>query len=256
PAGMEAARIAASRGHKVSLYEKGEALGDGQLKLAAAAPHKSTVSSLRDFLAREMDKAGVDIHLKTEVDSAKVKEEKPDVLVVATGATPLIPPLPGIEQGNVVTAHDVLAGIVDLAGKKVVVLGGRRTGCETAEFLALQGCPTAVVARSGQSGLAGGSTALHRGPLLARLAKLEVELINEHDVKEIQPKGVMLVDREGNERFMEADAIVLSRGVAPSRELADQLWGQVSELYLIGDSYEPRDIATAMLEGAVTGQRI
>ena len=188
--------------------------------------------------------------------TAKVKEEKPDVLVVATGATPLIPPLPGIEQGNVVTAHDVLAGIVDLAGKKVVVLGGRRTGCETAEFLALQGCPTAVVARSGQSGLAGGSTALHRGPLLARLAKLEVELINEHDVKEIQPKGVMLVDREGNERFMEADAIVLSRGVAPSRELADQLWGQVSELYLIGDSYEPRDIATAMLEGAVTGQRI
>ncbi|MDP6346954.1 MAG: FAD-dependent oxidoreductase [Dehalococcoidia bacterium] len=256
PAGMEAARIAAFRGHKVSLYEKGEALGDGQLKLAAAAPHKGPVGWLRDFLAHELDKAGVDVHLKTEVDDAKVKREKPDVVVVATGATPLIPNLPGMAQGNVVTAHDVLAGKVDLAGKKVVVLGGRRTGCETAEFLALQGCPTTVVARSRQSGLAGGSTILHRGPLLARLARLEVEFINEHDVKEIQSKGINLVDREGKERFLEADAIVLSRGVTPSRELSDQLQGEVSELYLIGDGFEPRDIASAMLEGAVTGQRI
>lgn len=256
PAGMEAARTAALRGHRVSLFEKGEALGDGQLKLAAAAPHKGTVDWLRDFLARELSKAGVDVHLNTEVDGARVEREGPDVLVVATGATPLIPALPGMEHGQVVTAHDILAGKVNLAGKRVVVLGGRRTGCETAEFLALQGCPTTVVARSGQSGLAQGSTILHRGPLLARLAKLEVEFITEHEVKEIQPKGIMLVDREGNERFLEADAVVLSRGVTPSRQLADQLQGKVSELYLIGDSYEPRNIAQAMLEGAVTGQRI
>ncbi len=256
PAGMEAARTAALRGHRVSLYEKGGALGDGQLRLAAAPPHKEKVGWLRDYLAEQVKKAGVEVHLNTEVDAQRVEREAPEVLVVATGARPLIPSIPGMKRKQVVTAHDVLGGNVKVEGKRVAVLGGRRTGCETAEFLAQRGCSVTVVARSDASGLAQGATLLHRGPLLARLAQLKVQFITEHDVKEIQPGGIVLVDRAGKERFLEVDAVVLSRGVTPARELADQLQGKVPELYLIGDSYEPRDIARAILEGAVTGQRI
>lgn len=137
PAGMEAARVAALRGHRVALYERREKLG-GQLALAAIPPGRGEFFIFQDYLETQLRKLKVPIHLGVEVSAAQVEAEKPDALVLATGAGPLIPPIKGIDGPNVLLAWDVLRGKVD-TGKEVVIIGGGAVGLETALFLAHKG---------------------------------------------------------------------------------------------------------------------
>ena len=109
PAGMEAARVAAARGHRVTLIEKAEKLG-GQLLLAAAPPHKSGLERLTEYLRTQMDRLGVKVQLGREATPATIEEAKPDVLILATGAIPAIPPIPGADKTIVVTAGKILEG--------------------------------------------------------------------------------------------------------------------------------------------------
>ncbi len=252
PAGMEAARVAAQRGHEVSLYEKSLALGGGQLKLAAAPPYKDKINWLRDYLVTQIKKSNVALHLGTEVTADTVKKAKPDVIIVATGARPMIPDIPGIKNKNVVTAHDVLDNKVRIQKQKVAVLGGWSTGCETAEFLAEKGNKVWVIARSPAADRGRGVTEINRLDLLARLRdNRNITFINEHEVKEIRPNGVTVVDKKSQEeRFLEVDKVVIARGLTPANELAKQLEGKVAEIYTIGDALEPRNIASAIYEGA------
>jgi len=259
PAGMEAARVAALRGHKVGLYEKGQALGDGQLRLTWVAPNKQMMKWLHDFLTTQIAKLDIDVHLNCEVNSQMVEAINPDVLVVATGAKPAVPAILGVDGENVVAAHDVLAGRVRIEGQKVAVLGQFSTGAETADYLADQGNSVVIVARSPAECLA-----QYKGPLLGarievmfRLQRNEnVTILNGWDVKEISADGIVIADREGREQSLEVDKVVLARGVIPVAELAEQLEGKVPEVYIIGDASRPRDIASAIYEGALVGRRI
>ncbi|MFQ5996826.1 MAG: FAD-dependent oxidoreductase [Dehalococcoidales bacterium] len=258
PAGMEAARVAAQRGHEVSLYERLAALGEGQLKLAATPPYKDKINWLRDYLVTQVEKSNVEIHLATEVTPDIIERAKPDVLIVATGAKPAIPDIPGINNENVVTAHDVLNNKVEIRKQKVAILGGWSTGCETAEFLAEKANKVWVIARSPASDRGRGITEINRLDLLARLRdNKNVTFLNEHDVKEIFPNGIAVVDKKsGEEHFLEADKVVLARGLTPLGELATQLADKVSEVYTIGDALEPRSIASAIYEGAEVARKI
>ncbi len=256
PAGMEAARVAALRGYEVSLYEREPELGEGQLKLAALPPHKEKIAWVRDYLVTQVGKRNIEVHTGTEVNVHTVEEAKPDVVVIACGARPLIPDVPGVGGENVATANEILLGRAEPKGKVVFVLGGQQTGCEVAEFLADKGNSVTVVARSPASRLAADAYPGIGRALLGRLRAKKVEFITEQDVKEINITGLTLVDKKGKESIHEGELVVLARGVVPARELADQLYGKVPELYVIGDSMEPRNIQAAILDGTLIGRRI
>ena len=134
PGGMEAARVLALRGHKVALYEKEGELG-GRLRLAAVPPYKKGYGEAFEQMLRNIRKLNIEVHTGTPVTSKLLGEQRPDVLIVATGSTPIVPAIPGIERSFVVTADDVLAGRVQV-GQRVVILGGGSVGAETHEVLA------------------------------------------------------------------------------------------------------------------------
>jgi 2,4-dienoyl-CoA reductase-like NADH-dependent reductase (Old Yellow Enzyme family)/thioredoxin reductase len=256
PAGMEVARVAALRGHQVSLYESKPALGGGQLTLAEAPPHKEKLRWLGEYLTWKIESLPVTVHAESSVDRAAVEREAPDVLVVATGAVPIIPDIPGINGDNVVTAFRMLEGELATEGKKVVVLGGRRVGTETAEYLTLRGASVTVVTRSPLSQLAIDATPTYRAPLLRRLRNADVKFIGDHEVKEINRQGLTLLGPDKEEEFLAADLVVIARGAVPQRSLADEAADLVREIHVIGDSVEPRSIAEAMYEGTMAGRRI
>ncbi|MDP2952006.1 MAG: FAD-dependent oxidoreductase, partial [Chloroflexota bacterium] len=151
PAGLEAARVAALRGHRVTLYEKGPQLG-GQLLLAQRPPHKEPIADFLRYLCRQVESLGVEVHLASEADAATVEKLKPEAVVVATGVVPSNPNIPGLDKARVFRAEEVIEGAVEV-GRRVVVIGGEMVGCETAELLASQGKEVTVTRRGPQMAL-------------------------------------------------------------------------------------------------------
>lgn len=251
PAGMEAASVAAQRGHQVTLCDKKDRLG-GQLLMAAVPPHKEELNKLTEYLGSQVMKNRVDLKLGCDVDVESIEESQPDVVIVATGAVPVTPDIPGVERSSVVTAFDVLAGYKDV-GEKVVVLGGGMVGCETAELLAEKGRDVTIVAMRKRIGDDIGP-ATRRGTLM-RLARNGVRIETEVRVEEITDKGVRGT-RNGAPEIFEGDSIVLAKGASSDKELAMELEGRVTEMHLIGDCVEPQRIMEAIRDGFHVAQGI
>lgn len=256
PAGMEVARVAALRGHAVSLYEAEAITGGGQLVMAQVPPFKEKIGWLREYMTRQLASLPVDVHLQSRVTLASVEKESPDVLVVATGAVPLIPDIPGIDGDNVVTAHELLLAEAVPQGKRVVVIGGRQVGCETAEYLAMHGNSVTVVARSPASQLAEDAPTNYRAALLRRLTNASVDFITEHDVTDIRAGELTLKGPGDAVRLLPADLVVIARGAIPQRSLFAEVESLVAEVHVIGDSQEPRTIAEAIYEGTLLGRQV
>ena len=251
-AGLEAARVAAARGHKVTLYEENADLG-GQWLLASKPPHKEDHLLLLRYLVGQLDKLGVERKRGVKVIAAMVEEARPDVVLVATGAKPWVPPIPGVEREEVVTAWDVLGGRE--VGRRVLVVGGGLTGLETAEFLAEQGKEVVVVEMLKRVGADMGGTV--RWHLMNRTKKLNIKTFVSTQIKEIRAKGVVVVSRNGAEETWDAfDAIVLACGVRPKDELSKQIQGKVKEVYVIGDASKARRGLEAMRSGSEIGRKL
>jgi len=195
-------------------------------------------------------------HLNTRVDANTVASEAPDVLVVATGAAPLIPAIPGIDGDNVSTAFDVLAGNRIPENERVAILGGRQVGCETAEFLLERGNQVTIVARSPESQLVIEAPATYRNALLLRLRNAGVAFITEHDVTDVRSDGLTLSGPDGAARELAADRVIIARGAVSQRVLAEDVGAAVPEVHIIGDSEDPRTIEEAMYEGTLLGRQI
>ena len=256
PAGLEAARAAAVRGHHVRLYERGAVPG-GQLHLALLPPQKEKIEWLRACLVTQAQKAGVELLTSTRFRPEALARGEADAVVVATGARPREESVPGARAGQVVAAWDVLDGRPAARNLAVLVLGGRQMGCETAEFLAERGNRVTLVSRSGAEDLAGDVVVSYRTPLLARLRKLGVQLRTSCDVRELRGDKAVVVDAQGREEaVVGADLVVLARGSLSESTWADALREKVPELYVVGDCVEPRDIASALYEGAWAGGQI
>ena len=135
--------MAATKGHKVTLFESTSKLG-GQWLLACVPPGKADFTSLVAWQNVQLKKLGVEVRLKTPLTKALVEAEKPDVVLVASGSKPSIPPIPGVDQPFVVTASEILAGKIN-AGRNVVVIGGGSVGAETADHLAMHGSKVTIV---------------------------------------------------------------------------------------------------------------
>jgi len=255
PAGLEAARSAAVRGHRVVLYERNAELG-GQLPLAVLPPQKEKIEWLLQYLVTQARKAGVDLRTATAFRPETLGVGEADAVVVATGARPLMEQIAGSVAGQLVSAWDILQGNPPAEGLAVLVLGGRQMGCETAEFLAERGNRVTLVSRSTAADLAADVVASYRGPLLARMRRLGVVLCTNCDVREIRKREAVVVEAGGVERTVGADLVVLARGSVPEPTGLDLLRTRVPEVYVVGDCVEPRAIPEALYEGALAGSRI
>jgi len=249
PAGMEAAIIAARRGHQVTLFEKRERLG-GQLLSAAISPYKDRLAELTRYLSTQMEKAGVNIEPGKEAMMADIESMSPDAVVLATGVTPLIPEIPGKDRDNVVMADEVLAGGTEV-GETVVVIGGELVGCETAEFLADAG-KKVTITRRGPT-MAAALAPNVREPLVGRLEDKDVTMLTCVRYEEITADGLVIMNQDGQKQTIPADTIVLAAGSKPNTELLRALEERVPDVYRIGDCLEPRSLLEALVEGFHTG---
>jgi thioredoxin reductase len=254
PAGMETARIASFKGHQVTLYEKGPEIG-GQLLLAAVLPGKSKMLWLRDFLAGQIKKQGVTIRPNTTVDTDALRKINPDVVVVATGATPFVPNIPGIKSTHCVTAWDVLAGTSQLSGIHVVVLGGGTVGCEIAEYLAKSGKRVTIIEMLPK--LAHEMEPLNRRALLDELKTLKVTALVEKRAVEITNNGVVTLDEaSGEQDLLTCEHVVLALGAVSNQGLFQDIEGAYHERFMIGDCFKPRTALEAVRDGFFMGHRI
>lgn len=252
PAGIEAARVAASRGHSVTLFERGSSLG-GQFLLAALPPRKEDILPYLRYGEAQLHGLGVTVRRGEALTAAQVAEARPDAVIVATGSEPLVPEIPGIALGHVVTAHDVLLGAAT-TGQRVVVIGGGQVGCETAEFLDRYAREVTVVEMRAE--LAPDVAMVPRDALLHGLAQTRVRAMTSTTVVEITAGGVV-VERGGvRETLGGVDSVVLAVGVRPVRRLADELGDLDGEVHVIGDARRAGSAMDAVAAGYEVGRRI
>ncbi|MDP2662990.1 MAG: FAD-dependent oxidoreductase, partial [Dehalococcoidia bacterium] len=233
PAGLEAARVAATRGHHVVLCEKAGRLG-GLSNLAAVPPHRQEMADIAGYLVRQVQKLGVEIRLNTTVTPNLARQIAPDAIIVATGA---VLRLPGLELRGIptLTAHQVLAGEAT-AGQRVVVWGGDEAGAQTAELLAVRGHGVTIV--EGSSRLAKDMTAFDRVGLKTRLRNLGVRAITGATL-EAAGGEIFAITPQGRES-LQADSVVLSLGLTPNQDLYESLKAEFAEVNAVGDCVTPR----------------
>lgn len=246
PAGMEAARVAAIRGHHVMVLEKNEELG-GQMLIAARPPHKDKIYWFKDFLHSELQRLNVTIQLGVEASADTVLQQNPDAVIIATGARPSETGLSCNEHHCVVQAWDVLMDRAHLNAQRVTIVGGGEVGLETAEFLAHRGIASIVLEMGPDVGM--DMEGITRIDLLARLAKMDIQLHTGILITQITPDAVHGWNTHRQEVHFPGDAVILALGSTPINELATELKGRVPEVYLIGDARTPRRIMEAAYEG-------
>jgi 2,4-dienoyl-CoA reductase-like NADH-dependent reductase (Old Yellow Enzyme family)/thioredoxin reductase len=245
PAGLEAAYVAASRGHEVSLFEESDTLG-GQLSLAARVPHKEGFRDVIRQLGLMVQRAGATVHVGTRVTSENLLADPPDVVILATGATPLPGVFPGAEKMRWFLAREVLEGEVEVKGESILLVGGGLVGLEVADYLSARGKKVFLVEIAGEVGTK--LDPLPRSMLLKRLKRQGVEIHLDTTVTQIS-SGQVLAMKGAEELRIPADAAVLAVGFRSNRELAEGLSGTGLEVHLIGDALEPRGAGEAIREG-------
>jgi 2,4-dienoyl-CoA reductase-like NADH-dependent reductase (Old Yellow Enzyme family)/thioredoxin reductase len=249
PAGMEAAIVAAKRGHKVTLLEKEAKLG-GQLNVAALPPFKGDIFPWIDYLVSQVNETGVRVELNTDATSEIVTSNKPDVVIIAAGGTPAMPDIPGIGKSNVITAQDVLSGRVKV-GQNVVIIGGGMVGCETGHYLAEQGKTVTIIEILKR--MANDMFFMARRRLMDGLRSKKVTMLTSATCEEIKEGSVLVATAEGKRETISADTIVIAVGYEANDRLYKALKGKVPEVYCIGNSARPRRILEATSEGYQTG---
>ncbi len=250
PAGMEVARRCAMKGHTVKLAEAEDELG-GQLRAAAGPSFKKEVKDYIAYLEAQIKKVGVEVQTGVSANVEDILQWKPDVVVLATGAKPLIPDIPGIEKA--VTAIDVLKGKSAAAGK-VVVAGAGYVGCETALHLAEQGKTVTLIEMRAE--VAMDAAIIEKTVLERKLKENDIHVITEQKLIEVVDNGVMTQDAGGNNHHHEADFVVLALGQRSRQELSEALKGKIPQLYIIGDCAAPGRVHNAVSNAGFVADRI
>lgn len=260
PAGLEAARVAALRGHSVTLVEKNATVG-GNLYVASLPISKGDFTKFHDWAEAQCVKLGVTIKLNTEANAALVDELNPDVIIIATGSNPLLPPIKGIDKTHVVTAEDVLLGKVKV-GKKVVVAGAGEVGLETADTIMEKNEIENLTVIEMQKEVGADMSPMDKAMLFANESVFPkhfangLKIVTETKLQEITDTGVRVCGNHWNESVIEADTVVLALGYKANNAICESLNGKASEIYVVGDAVRARKIADAVYQANYFASRI
>ena len=250
PAGMQSARLAALRGHRVTLFEKRQ-LG-GMLIEASIPEFKADIRELISFLTTQVEKTGV-VVVNAEATVPDIGGGDFDAVIVATGALPWTPDVPGLGNHGVIPALEVLRGTK--TGKNVIVVGGGMIGRDIALFLAEQGRSVTITTR--RDAIAMGISREERNAYFARLSRQAATVLTGMHLKEVTSNGITVHDRRGNPHEIEGDTVILATGMRPDRKLWDELLALSGlELYAAGDCIKPRKIYDAMHQGFLAGYQL
>lgn len=246
PAGMQAALHAVERGHKVVLYEKSNKLG-GQLCHADNIDFKKLLVSLRKYMTTQVEKNSITVKLNTEATREDILREKADAVIVAVGADPIVPNIPGVEKHeNILLAVDAYEN-PEKVGKKVVIIGGGMVGCEASLHFARMGKDVQVV-EMGEN-LAPNSIFTDRSSTIYYMDHEPTLVYSLNTMcKEITESGI-LVTQEDNEVFLEADTIILATGYKEKKEERDQFEHTAYDVIPVGDCVEASNIRNAISGG-------
>lgn len=240
PAGMQAAIVAAERGHKVVLYEKSNVLG-GLLRITDADPLKYRLKAYKDYLVRQVEKHGIDVRLNTEAAAELVEAGAPDAIIVASGSTPIIPHIPGVDRSNVMTAVEAHQRGAEL-GERVTVIGGNLSGCETALYIQHLG-KTVTVVEMTERILADANFALE--PALRFRLDNGVRCITDAKCTAISDEGIYVTQALGNTELIPADSVVLAVGMRSTSETVHSLLDSAVEVIPVGDCIRPATVRQA-----------
>ncbi|MFH1834306.1 MAG: FAD-dependent oxidoreductase, partial [bacterium] len=273
PAGMEAARVMALRGHDITLYEKETYLG-GLLNMAALVKGTEifNLTDLVNYFRGQLEKLGVDLRLGEEFTPALADRTRPDVIIVAGGGVADTPSIPGIDGSNVLSSAELrkrarpalrlldpksLGWVTKKwlpVGKRVVIIGGGIQGCETAEFLVKRGRQVTIVDAGDQVGTE--LPLLQRILLLPWLGKKGANIMTGVTYKEVTAKGLVVADDEGRAVLLEADTVLVALPLRPDPGLYEALQGKAPEVFAVGDCNEPGLIIDAVAAGFTVARAI
>jgi 2,4-dienoyl-CoA reductase (NADPH2) len=274
PAGMEAARVAALRGHDVTLFDGSGKLG-GLLPVAAVVKgtELEDLPAIIRYFKRQLKQLGVKMMLGKKVSTKTVENIKPDAVIIATGGTPTLPDIKGINGKNVIGGaklHQSLKFYLKFIppnllrwltkfylpiGKRVVIIGGSLHGCELGEFLVKRGRQVTIVEKSERLGE--GMVDVIQAYLFQWFKKKNVVLISGvKEYVEITKEGLTIINKDGKKEMLEAETIVPALPLTPDLKLYESLKGKAAEIYAIGDCKEPLLIVDAISQGMETARVI
>ncbi len=239
PAGMEAARVAALRGHTVTLYERAEP--GGKLPLVAAPPEKESFLLFLDYLKTQLKKNGVRIVRREVLSAQDISDSRPEQVILATGASQTRPPIPGLNLPHVVMAEDILAG-KQRSGDLAVIIGGGLVGVETAFYLGSRGVKVTILEKLDAVAREAGAT--YAGHIADMLSKEAIAVRTGTDIEEVVPEGVRTKDG-----FYKADTVIVAAGYAPRTGLRDALEKAFGRVSVIGDARGAANVLRAVHDG-------
>jgi 2,4-dienoyl-CoA reductase (NADPH2) len=267
PAGLEAARVAALRGHEVVLYEKEPKLG-GLMPLAALIKdfELENILNMTRYFKIQLTKLGVTMRLGKEVTPSVIEEIKPDVLILAIGGVPATPAIPGINRGKAINnakLHRMLKSYLRIfgpktlewltklwmpIGKRVVVIGGALQGCELAEFLVKRGRKVTIVDTAEQLGE--GMISDDPDRLFKWLNRKGAAMMAAVKYEEITDEGLVITTKDGERKTLKADTIITALPLRPGADDLKNLKVKVAEIYQVGDCREPAFMPEAFADGS------
>jgi 2,4-dienoyl-CoA reductase (NADPH2) len=274
PAGLEAARVAALRGHDVTLYDRLTKIG-GLLPIAALVKgtELEDLPSMVRYFKRQLKKLGVKTVLGQAITLADIENIRPDAVIVAGGGLPAVPDIPGIDRPNVVSSAELhrrlkfylrfigpkilrrLTGFYLPIGKRVVIIGGSLHGCELGEFLTKRGRRVTIVEKSATLGQ--GMVDVIQAYLFDWFRRKGVTLIGGvKEYVEINDKGLTIINKDGEKQTIPADTVIPALPLLPDLALFEGLKEKVPEVYAVGDCREPLLIADAISQGMETARLI
>lgn len=251
PAGMEAAICLADRGHEVILAEKNEHLG-GAINFAKYVPFKADLDKFMNVLIRRVEDRKIKVMLNTTMTPEFAKQIKPDAIVMAIGAQPIVPPIPGIDGENTVMAIGMHEHMEDVK-ENVLILGGGLVGCEEGIFLSQKGHNVTIVEMKPE--LCRDAPYLHHEAVLLELEKLGAKTYTNTRCVEVTSDGVV-VEQDGQKVKLTADTVIVAAGVRARVDEVETFRDCAEEFWVIGDCKQGRNVTAAIHEGYDAGTYI
>jgi 2,4-dienoyl-CoA reductase-like NADH-dependent reductase (Old Yellow Enzyme family)/thioredoxin reductase len=252
PGGMEAARIAALRGHHVTLWERSDRLG-GQVLLYAGLPGKDEFRELIDYFIHQLEVCDIDVRLRKTATKQEVEAFRPDALILATGARPRTLHLPGIDRDRVVTFKEALTNRSDLS-RDVIVVGGGLVGLETAIYLAGRDHRVTVIEMLDE--VAGDAGPLTAPSLIEKMKRKGIQTLARCEFAGVDSDSLLFCQNGVERRMRSVGSIVLACGSIPEDDLANELADSNFPLERVGDCVSPRRTLEAVHEGWAAGRKI